>query len=161
MAHHAPYKVDPERYISYYRAQAGNGLPGYAGGGVMYGSGFASGIGGLFKGLFRMAMPFFRRGISIAKPHLKSAAKNIMSDVVTSALTKSYNNNDENGQEGHGLMVMSRKPPGTRMRRGRVLAVKKTRRSSKTRSVTKSKRRTSTKRVKRSADLKRRGITIF
>ncbi|KAG1925880.1 hypothetical protein F2P79_025224 [Pimephales promelas] len=45
MAHHAPYKVDPERYISYYRAQAGNGLPGYAGGGVMYGSGFASGIG--------------------------------------------------------------------------------------------------------------------
>ncbi len=28
----------PERYIAYYRNQAGNGLPGYAGGPVMYGA---------------------------------------------------------------------------------------------------------------------------
>ncbi len=39
--------MDPERYVAYYQNQAGNGLPGYAGGGVMYGAG----LGGLFRGL--------------------------------------------------------------------------------------------------------------
>ncbi len=71
--------MDPERYVAYYRNQAGNGLPGYAGGPVMYGSG----IGGIFKALFRTALPLLKRGFSIAKPHLKAAARNIASDVVT------------------------------------------------------------------------------
>ena len=88
MAYLHPYQEDPHRYISYYQSQTGHAMPGYAGSGVMYGSGFASGIGGLFRGLYRMAIPFLRRGFSIAKPHIKAAAKNIVSDVVTSALSK-------------------------------------------------------------------------
>ncbi len=60
--------MDPERYVAYYRNQAGNGLPGYAGG-----------------------LPLLKRVFSIAKPHLKTAARNIASDIVTSALSRSYN----------------------------------------------------------------------
>ncbi|KAI2645445.1 hypothetical protein H4Q32_028939 [Labeo rohita] len=93
--------MDPEQYVTYYQTQAGNGLPGYAGGGVMYGAGF----GGMLRKLFRMTIPLLRQGFSIAKPHLKSAAKNILSDVVTNTLTRLFNNN--NAQEGSGLMVMS------------------------------------------------------
>ncbi len=44
-------------YIDYYRNQAGGGLPGYAGGAVMYGAG----LGGLFRGLFRLAVPLLKR----------------------------------------------------------------------------------------------------
>ncbi len=95
--------MDPERYVTYYRNQAGNGLPGYAGGPVMYGSG----IGGIFKALFRTALPLLKRGFSIAKPHLKAAARNIASDVVTTALSRSYNDNNNEGQNGKGLMVVT------------------------------------------------------
>ncbi len=45
--------MDPERYVANCRKQAGNGLPGYAGGPVMYGAG----IGGIFKVLFRTVLP--------------------------------------------------------------------------------------------------------
>ncbi len=108
--------MDSERYVAYYRNQAGNGLPGYAGGPVMY----RAGIRGIFKALFRTAL---LRDFSIAKPHLKAAARNIASDIVTTALSRSYNdnNNNNNGQNGNGLMVMSRgsfKPPGVRMHKG-------------------------------------------
>ncbi len=61
-------------------------------------------------------LPLLKRGFSIAKPHLKAAARNIASDVVTTALSRPYNdNNNNNGQNGNGLMVMSRgsfKPTG-------------------------------------------------
>lgn len=163
MAHLVQYRMDPEHYIAYYQNQAGNGLPGYMGSGVMYGSNF-SGIGGVFKNLFRMAMPFLRRGFSIAKPHLKAAAKNIVSDVVTTALTKSYNTDNNNGQNGNGLMVMTRrrvKPPGTRMRRGSGHPVKKTRRHGKKRSFARRTQRTRVKRVKKTTKLKRPLNTIF
>ncbi|KAI2647385.1 hypothetical protein H4Q32_030010 [Labeo rohita] len=40
--------------------------------------------------------------------HLKSAAKNIVSDVVSNALSRSYNDNTKT-QDGSGLMVMARK----------------------------------------------------
>ena len=63
-------RVNPQTYIDYYVAQAGNGLPGFQGAPTMYGSG----LGGLFRGLFRMAIPFLKKGFSIAKPHLKTAA---------------------------------------------------------------------------------------
>jgi hypothetical protein len=36
-----------------------------------------------------MVLPFMKRGLSIAKPHLKSAAKNIVSEVVANAMTRS------------------------------------------------------------------------
>lgn len=125
--------------MTYYTNQAGNGLPGYVGGGVMYGNG----LGGLFRGLFRFAMPLLKRGFNIAKPHLKSAAKNIFSDVVSNTMAGSFNNHD---QDGSGLMVMSRKrvyrPPGTN-RSGQK--PKKARRTVKKSSVAKRKRKTSAK----------------
>lgn len=147
--------MDPGRYVAYYQNQAGNGLPGYAGGGVMYGAG----LGGLFRGLFRMAVPLLKRGFSIARPHLKSAAKNILSDVVSNTLTHSFNNN--HAQDGSGLMVMSRKrmsrPPGTR-RSGQTQ--KKRKRTPKKTSVIKRKRKETAKRVT-TAKSKRSVKTIF
>lgn len=141
-------------YIDYYRNQAGGGLPGYAGGAVMY----RAGLGGLFRGLFRMAVPLLKKGFNIAKPHLKAAAKNIVSDVVSNAMTRSYNG-DPKAQDGSGLMVMARKrlskPPGIR-RRG--LSIKKTKRRGKKLSVTRRKRK---KTKKRNASVKRTIKTIF
>ncbi len=157
--------MDPELYVAYYRSQAGNGLPGYAGGPVMYGGG----IGGIFKALFRTALPLLKRGFSIVKPHLKTAVRNIASDVVTSALSRSYNdaNNNNNGQNGNGLMVMSRgsfKPPGVRIRRGSG-RVKKVKRTSKRRTVAKRSQRSRTRRVKKRVKkilrVKRHLNTIF
>ncbi len=147
--------MDPDRYVAYYQNQAGNGLPGYAGGGVMYGAG----LGGLFRSLFRMAVPLLKRGFSIARPHLKSAAKNILSDVVSNTLTHSFNNN--NAQGGSGLMVMSRKrtsrPPETR-RSGQTR--KKRKRTPKKTSVIKRKRKETAKRAT-TAKSKRSVKTIF
>ena len=158
MAHLTPYRSDPDRYVEYYRNQAGSGLPGFIGSNAMYGSG----IGGIFKSFFRAALPFLKRGFSIAKPHLKTAAKNIFGDVVTTALTKPYNNNNNNGQDGSGLMVMTRKsyrPPGVRVRRGSGRHVKKkTRSTSRKLSVAK---RPRSRRVKKSTRTKRRTNTIF
>ncbi len=151
--------MDPERYVAYYRSQAGNGLPGYAGGPVMYGAG----IGGIFKALFRTALPLLKRGFSIVKPHLKTAARNIASDVVTSALSRSYNDTNNDGQNGNGLMVMSRgsfKPPGARICRGSG-RVKKTKRTSKRRTVAKRSQRSRTKRLKKILRVKRPLNTIF
>lgn len=149
--------MDPERYVAYYQNQAGNGLPGYAGGGVMYGMGL--GLGGLFRGLFRMAVPLLKRGFSIARPHLKSAAKNILSDVVSNTLTHSFNNN--NAQDGSGLMVMSRKrmsrPPGSR---SSGQTQKKRKRTPKKTSVAKRKRKETAKRVT-TAKSKKSVKTIF
>ena len=90
---------DPQRYVEYYTTQAGNGLPGYHGSSAMYGAG----LGGLFRGLFRMAIPLLNCGFSIAKPHLKSAARNIVGDVVNSVMSRQTKQ-----QDGSGLMVMTR-----------------------------------------------------
>ncbi len=120
-------------------------------------------IGGIFKALFRTALPLLKRGFSIVKPHLKTAARNIASDVVTSALSRSYNDTNNDGQNGNGLMVMSRgsfKPPGARIRRGSG-RVKKTKRTSKRRTVAKRSQRSHTKRVKKILRVKRPLNTIF
>ncbi len=151
--------MDPERYVAYYRSQAGIGLPGYAGGPVMYGAG----IGGIFKVLFRTALPLLKRGFTIVKPHLKTAARNIANDVVTSALSRSYNDTNNDGQNGNGSMVMSRgsfKPPGALIRRGSG-RVKKTKRTNKRRTVAKRSQRSRTKRVKKILRVKRPLNTIF
>lgn len=57
------HNADPLRYVAYYQNQAGNGIPSSAGGRVMCGAG----LGGLFHGLFRMAIPLLKCGFSIAK----------------------------------------------------------------------------------------------
>ncbi len=101
-------------YVDYYRNQAG-GLHVYAGGAVMDGAG----LGGLFRGLFRLAIPLLKGGFSIAKLHLKSTTKIIASDVISSALSRSYSENPK-AQDGSGLIVMARKrmykPPGIKRR---------------------------------------------
>lgn len=154
MNYYNPRETNAAEYVNYYRNQASGCLPGYAGGGVMYGAG----LGGLFRGLFRMAIPFLKRGFSIAKPHLKSAAKNIVTDVVSNALSRS-NNDDSKPQGGSGLMVMARKslskPPGIRRRGRTVTKKKKTARSFKKLAVGSRKRKKS---VKRNVSVKR---TIF
>ena len=82
------------------------------------------GFGGIFRNLFRMAIPLFKTGFKIAKPHLKTAAENIVSDIVSNGLTHVMRNN----KDGSGMLVMARKsvkrPPGKR--RGRP--TKKTKR---------------------------------
>ncbi len=104
-----------------------------------------------------------KRDFSIAKHNIKPAARNIASDVVTTALSRSYNDNNNNGQNGNGLMVMSHgsfKPPGARICRvsGRV---KKAKRTSKKHMVAKFSQRSRAKRVKKIVHVKRPLNTIF
>lgn len=91
----------PQAYVAYYRAQAGNGLAGFRGAPVMYGTG----IGGLFRGLFRKAMPLLRRGLEIIKPHMKAAANNIVRDVSGQLVSRVVGG----GQEGSGMAVIRKK----------------------------------------------------
>lgn len=123
---------DPQRFVSYYENQAGGSLPGFYGAPVMYGRG----IGSIFSRLFRFVAPLVRKGFAIAKPHLKSAAKNIASDVIGKAVRKFGRQSDPESQEGSGgLMVFARRarkrPPGKRIPRG----VKKVKHSVKRKSL--------------------------
>jgi len=95
-----PY--DEEKYIQYYLNQAGSGLPGYEGSSTQYGAG----IGGMFRSLFRMAVPLFKRGMSIAKPHLKSAARNIIGDVMTNISQAASTPK----QQGSGMTAYFKRP---------------------------------------------------
>ena len=97
-----PYALDSQQYVAYYQNQAGGLLLGYAGSTVMHGSG----LGGICCGLFRMAMPLLKKGLNIAKPHLKAAARNIVCEVVSNVMTTATG--DKN-QGGSGMLVMSRR----------------------------------------------------
>lgn len=128
---------DPNRFVHYYVSQSGGNLPGFYGAPVMYGRG----IGSLFSKLFRFVSPLVKKGFAIAKPHLKTAASNIASDVIGRAVRKmSGSAADTDGQEGSGIMVLSKRPrtrpPGNRLR-----TVKKQRQARKKRSVGADKRR--------------------
>lgn len=72
---------DPHRFVNYYASQVGHGLPGFAGTPVMRGRG----LGSMFARLFKFGVPFVRCGFEVAKLHLKSAAKHIASDIITTA----------------------------------------------------------------------------
>lgn len=54
---------------------------------------YGAGLDGLFKGLFRMAFPFLKIGFAIAKPHLKTAVKGIVNNVVSNILTSTQSQN--------------------------------------------------------------------
>lgn len=97
---------DPALYRNYYRTQAGNGLPGYQGVPQMYGAG----LGGIFRGLFRKAVPLLRRGLDIIKPHAKTAFRNIAKDVA-GKMTEAVLNRvtPPNLQEGSGLVYIKRR----------------------------------------------------
>lgn len=97
-----PYQRDDARYMAYYMNQAGGELPGFIGASTQYGNG----LGGIFRSLFRMAVPLFKRGFSIAKPHLKTAVANIAGDVVSNIARSAAGGK----QEGNGLVVYARRP---------------------------------------------------
>lgn len=104
--------LDPHRFVSYYENQAGGALPGFYGAPVMYGRG----IGSIFSRSFRFVSPLVKKGFAIAKPHLKTAAKNIASQAVSHAMSRIAGDS----QEGSGgIMVLARRPrkrpPGDRV----------------------------------------------
>lgn len=92
--------------MDYYVHQAGEGISGFPGTPTMFGVG----LGGVFKGLFRM-MVLFERGLAVAEPHSKTAAKGFVSDVVRNAMTKTQ----PQYQDGLGLALIelerSKRPP--------------------------------------------------
>lgn len=141
--HGAPYIRDDARYMTYYTSQAGSGLPGFMGSATQYGAG----LGGMFRNLFRFAMPLLRRGFNIATPHIKTAAKaaakNIAGDIVTSMVNRAT----APRQEGSGFVVNHRRPlkrPPQNLQ-GRDLSSRKRRKTNKcsnnTRKKSKAKRR--------------------
>lgn len=83
---------------------------------MMYGRG----IGSIFARLFRFVSPLVKKGFSMAKPHLKTAANSIASDVMKHAAGKLTAHTRGETQEGSGgLMVLARRkrrrPPGQRL----------------------------------------------
>ena len=80
-----------------------------------------------------------KKGFALAKPHLKTAAKNIASDVVSQAVGRMSGASGSGVQEGSGgMMVLARRPrkrpPGQRV----AATGKKRRRGEKKKSVDRS-----------------------
>lgn len=115
---YAPHVSDDGRYMTYYMNQAGGAMPGFIGTSTQYGNG----LGGMFRSLFRMALPLLRRGLNIAKPHLKTAATGIMGDVVSNIARSAMPGH----QEGNGFIVRTARP---RKRPPSVTAPKKKKRN--------------------------------
>ena len=120
---------DPHRFVNYYQNQVGGTLPGFYGAPVMYGRG----IGSIFSKLFRFVAPLVKKGCAIAKPHLKTVATNIASDVIGKAVRRFSGPAEMEGQEGSGIMVLSRRPrkrpPGKRVRGSQIQRVRKKKKS--------------------------------
>ena len=108
-----PYTPNNERYIQYYLNQAGGDLDGFMGAQTQYGAG----LGGIFRNLFSFAMPLFKRGLNIVKPHLKTAATNIAGDVISSIVRRKTTPQQEgNGLFYYGKRGMKRPPSSVRGR---------------------------------------------
>ena len=115
---HIPFTRDDARYMSYYMNQAGGDLPGFIGASTQYGNG----LGGIFRSLFRMALPLLKSGFSLAKPHLRTAATNIAGDVALNIARNTMSRH----QDGSGMLVYSRRPlKRPPFRRGRTHSVVK------------------------------------
>ena len=106
------HRYDNDKYTSYYMNQAGSGLPGFMGSSAQYGAG----LGGMFRNLFRRALPLFKQGLNMARPHLKTAARSIVADVVTNIAKRNGRPQEVYHQEGSGLSATVRgalkRPPG-------------------------------------------------
>ena len=107
MGNRPPYHE--EKYLQYYLKQAENGLTGYEGSSSQYGAG----IGGMFRSLFRMVIPLFKRGVSIAKPHLKSAAKNIIGDEITNITRPSSPQRQQGSAMIASFQIPTKCPPSS------------------------------------------------
>lgn len=71
---------------------------------------YGAGVGGIFRSLFRKAVPLLRRGFELIKPHVKTAARNIAKDVVghvSESVLKKVTT--PMPQEGLGLMYLKRR----------------------------------------------------
>ncbi len=68
----AGIRADPRRFLNYHESQAEDTLP------IVYGQSIWS----IFSRLFHFLSPLLKKGFAIAKPHLKSAATNIASDMI-------------------------------------------------------------------------------
>lgn len=68
---------------------------------------YGAGVGGIFRSLFRKAVPLLRRGLEIIKPHIKLAARNITRDVVGNVSQAVLNKVIP--QKGSGLMYVKRR----------------------------------------------------
>lgn len=123
---HTPFVRDEAKYTAYYLNQAGGELPGYSGARVQYGNGLA----GVFRAIYRTVFPLIKRGLTIAKPHLKSAAKNIVGDVMSNVTREAFSNKT---QDGNGLAVVTK----TRKRRPPTAHVPKSKRTKRTKTVKK------------------------
>lgn len=75
---------DPQCFVAYYENQAGGGLPGFYRAPVMYGRG----IGLMFSKLFLFLSPMLKKGFTVVKLHLKTAARSIASDVIGQTISK-------------------------------------------------------------------------
>lgn len=96
--------MDSQRFVNYYVNQTGRGsLSGFVGTPVQYGRG----LGSILSRAFRFVLPFLKRGAYIVKPHLKTAAKGIASDVV-GAVTRHIADRASRSQEGSGIGRLAR-----------------------------------------------------
>lgn len=129
--------MNPQRFVNYYVNQTGGGsLQGFVGAPVMYGRG----LGSMLSRAFRFVLPFLKQGANIAKPHLKTAAKGVASDLVGALTTRIAKQASQQGQEGSGLLRLAQ---GKRKRSIRPFS----------RSVSKKKRKTSSKTSRKDKNL--------
>ena len=73
-----------DMYEEYYAEQIGNGLAVYQGKPLMTGNG----IGSVFKGLFRSALPMLKRGAVAAGKKLLTSGAGVLGDVIGGANVK-------------------------------------------------------------------------
>lgn len=78
---------------------------------------YGRGIGSIFSKLFRFVSPLVKKGFAIAKPHLKTAASSIASDVFSRV--GKFVTGDQKQEGSGGIMVLARRqrrrPPGERL----------------------------------------------
>jgi hypothetical protein len=76
--HHQLNRLTPNDYVNYYVSQSGNGIPIYYGARMQRGHG----LGQIFGGLFRQAMPMLKRGLSyLGRQAVKTGAQ-VIGDVI-------------------------------------------------------------------------------
>ncbi len=113
----SPYQGDPRSYESYYGSQVGHGMPVFLGARVQRGHG----LGNLFAGLVRAAMPLVKKGVkAIGKQGMKTGIQ-IAGDVFSGHKPKQAAKRRAK-QAGLQLIgsALGQHPPGTRATRGRT-----------------------------------------
>jgi len=109
-----PYRGDQRQYENYYGTQVGRGLPVFTGAQVQRGHG----LGNLFSGLVRAAMPLVKSGVkALGKQGMKTGMQ-IAGDVLGGHNPKQAAKRRVK-QAGTRLINKAMGPPGVRATRGR------------------------------------------